>query len=86
MVQRDYFVALGDLMSSQLFNYYKDQIARCQSPAELLDVSKKVNDSSLRKDEKCALALAAVFAAKWFDKKGYLLNDEVAEVECSYQE
>lgn len=82
MVQTRYFVAFVLFMSKKVFNYYKDRISRCQSPAELLSITRELKAADLSRDQLVALCVAAKFAAAWFDKKGYTL-DEDSSVECS---
>lgn len=53
-----------------LFNLYQDRISRCKSSDELLKLSKEITTKSFKGNEKIALTLACIFAAKWFDKHG----------------
>ena len=55
---------------SALFNLYQERISRCKSPDELLNLSKEITTKSFKRNEKLALTLACIFAAKWFDKHG----------------
>ena len=55
---------------SALFNLYQERISRCKSPDELLKLSKEITTKSFKGNEKLALTLACIFAAKWFDKHG----------------
>ena len=55
---------------SALFNLYQDRISRCKSPDELLKLSNEITSKSFMGNEKIALTLACIFAAKWFDKHG----------------
>lgn len=82
MVQRDYFVAFVLFMSKKVYKYYKDRLSRCQSPSELLSLTRELKDADLSRDQLLALCVAAKFAAGWFDKKGYKL-DETSSMECS---
>lgn len=63
-------------MSKYVFNYYKYRISRCQSPSELLSLTRELKDADLSRDQLVALCAAAKFAAAWFDKKGYKLNED----------
>lgn len=55
---------------SALFNLYQERISRCNSSDELLKLSKEITTKSFKGNEKLALSLACIFAAKWFDKHG----------------
>lgn len=65
--------------NSALFNLYKERIARCKSPDELLKLSKKISKISFKLHERTALFLACTFAAKWFDKHGTAPTKEQLE-------
>ena len=67
---------------SQLYNMYVDRLNRCSSPDELLTISKEIKAAPLKKKEMTALALACVFAAKYFDKHGGSVDDQAAALEC----
>lgn len=56
--------------NSAPFNLYKERIARCKTPDELLMVSKEISKISFKLHERTALIVACAFAAKWFDKHG----------------
>jgi hypothetical protein len=84
MAQSNYFVAFILFMSrKKLFNEFKARIARCQSPAELLQISHDINSADLRPDQKGALALGCMYAAKYFDKHGVKFDAENSALECS---
>lgn len=72
-------------MTSQLYNMYADRLNRVQTPDELVSLSREINASSLKQREKAALALACIFAAKYFDKHGGKLNVQDPALECSDQ-
>ena len=55
---------------SALFNLYQERISRCKSSDELLRLSREITTKSFKGNEKLALTLACIFAAKWFDKHG----------------
>lgn len=76
------------MAKSVLFKYYSDKIARCKSPDELLKISREISSKSFRADEKTALALACVFAAKQFDKqlKKAGVSNEVSSLDSRSEE
>lgn len=55
---------------SALFNLYQERISCCKSPDELYKISIEISTKSFVGNEKLALTLACIFAAKWFDKHG----------------
>lgn len=65
--------------NSALFNLYKERIARCKTPDELLKVSKEISKISFKLHERTALIVACAFAAKWFDKHGVAPTKEQLE-------
>ena len=69
-------------MASQLYNYYSERLARVKSPATLIELSNEIKAAPLKKKEMTALALACVFAAKYFDKHGGSVDDQAAALEC----
>lgn len=71
--------------TSQLYNMYADRLNRVQTPDELVQLSREINASSLKSREKTALALACIFAAKYFDKHGGKLNVQDPALECPDQ-
>lgn len=71
--------------TSQLYNLYSDRLSRVQSPDELVQLSREINASSLKQREKAALALACIFAAKYFDKHGGKINAQNSALECPDQ-
>ena len=71
--------------TSQLYNMYADRLNRVQSPDELVQLSREINASSLKQREKTALALACIFAAKYFDKHGGKINAQNPALECGDQ-
>lgn len=71
--------------TSQLYNMYADRLNRVQTPDELLQLSREINASSLKQHEKAALALACIFAAKYFDKHGGKINVQDPALECGDQ-
>ena len=73
------------MSTSQLYNLYKDRLARCKSPSELVTLSKEINLSPLNKAEKAALALGCIFAAKYFDKHGVKKDVQDLSLECPDQ-
>ena len=72
-------------LTSQLYNCFSSRLSRCQSPDELLDLSREINCSPLKQREKSALALACIFAAKYFDKHGGKIHAENSALECPDQ-
>lgn len=71
--------------TSRLYNMYADRLNRVQTPDELVQLSREINASSLKQREKAALALACIFAAKYFDKHGGKIHAENSALECDGQ-
>lgn len=71
--------------TSQLYKLYSVRLHRVQTPDELVQLSREINSSSLLQREKAALAMACIFAAKYFDKHGGKLNVQDPALECPDQ-
>ena len=68
---------------SALYNLYADRLARCQSPDELLTISKEISSISFRANERAALMLSCMFIAKQFDKEEKKLRKALANEDFS---
>ncbi len=71
--------------TSQLYNFYADRLNRVQSADELLGIAREINASSLKNQEKAALALFCLWLGKRFDKKGKSIHAENSALECPDQ-
>lgn len=74
--------------NSDYFKLYSDRIARCKNSDELLKISREIASKSFRANEKAALMIACVAAAKYFDKQNKKAGvfNEIPSLDCSDQE